>query len=62
MTNPQERRRQQAVARYLAGDPIETICHEMRCSKSWLYKWKNRYPELFTNLKNQPGKVLWAPG
>jgi putative transposase len=43
MTNPQEQRRHQAVARYLAGDPIETICRDMRCSKSWLYKWKNRY-------------------
>lgn len=38
-----EQRRQQAVARYLAGDKIEDICREMRCSKSWLYKWKNRY-------------------
>jgi hypothetical protein len=38
-----EQRRQQAVERYLAGDPIEAICHEMGCSKSWLYKWKNRY-------------------
>jgi Homeodomain-like domain len=38
-----EQRPQLAVARYLAGDPIEAICHEMGCSKSWLYKWKNRY-------------------
>lgn len=38
-----EQRRQYAVKRYLAGDPIEAICHEMGCSKSWLYKWKNRY-------------------
>ncbi len=52
MSNPQEQRRHQAVARYLAGDPIETICHEMRCSKSWLYKWKNRY---------QPDDPGWAP-
>jgi putative transposase len=51
MTNPQEQRRHQAVARYLAGEPIETICHEMRCSKSWLYKWKNRY---------QPDDPGWA--
>jgi transposase len=36
-------RRQDAIERYLAGDPIETICREMGCSKSWLYKWKNRY-------------------
>ena len=36
-------RRQDAIARYLAGDPIETICREMGCAKSWLYKWKKRY-------------------
>src|SRR6266700_3758340 len=36
-------RRQDAIERYLAGDPIEAICREMGCSKSWLYKWKNRY-------------------
>jgi DNA invertase Pin-like site-specific DNA recombinase len=38
-----ESRRQLAVKRYLDGDPIEQICREMGCSKSWLYKWKNRY-------------------
>ncbi len=38
-----EKRRQLAVQRYLDGDPIEIICQEMGCSKSWLYKWKNRY-------------------
>ena len=36
-------RRQLAVQRYLDGDPIERICQEMGCAKSWLYKWKNRY-------------------
>jgi len=36
-------RRQDAIERYLAGEPIEAICREMGCSKSWLYKWKNRY-------------------
>jgi hypothetical protein len=36
-------RRQGAIERYLAGDPIEAICREMGCSKSWLYKWKKRY-------------------
>jgi transposase len=36
-------RRQEAVKRYLDGEPIEQICQAMRCSKSWLYKWKNRY-------------------
>src|SRR6266478_7818885 len=38
-----ESRRPLAVKRYLDGDPIERICQEMGCSKSWLYKWKNRY-------------------
>src|SRR5918995_4396973 len=38
-----EQRRQEAIQRYLDGDPIEQICRERRCAKSWLYKWKNRY-------------------
>jgi Homeodomain-like domain len=38
-----QQRRQEALQRYLAGDPIEVICREMSCSKSWLYKGKNRY-------------------
>jgi transposase len=38
-----EPRRQEAVKRYFDGEPIERICQEMGCSKSWLYKWKNRY-------------------
>jgi transposase-like protein len=38
-----EQRRQLAVQRYLDGDPIEVICREMGCTKSWLYKWRDRY-------------------
>ena len=38
-----EHRRHEAVQRYLDGDPIEQICREIGCSKSWLYKWKKRY-------------------
>src|SRR5215831_8646898 len=38
-----EQRRQRAVERYLAGDPIAVICQELGCAKSWLYKWKHRY-------------------
>jgi transposase-like protein len=38
-----EQRRQDAITRYLAGDPIAAICLELGCSKSWLYKWKQRY-------------------
>lgn len=58
MSHPQEYRRQQAIARYLAGDKIETICREMHCAKSWLYKWKARYqadnPGWATGLSTQP--------
>ena len=39
----QEQRRKQAVARYLEGERIESICRSMRCSKAWLYKWRDRY-------------------
>jgi len=38
-----QRRRHEALERYLAGDPIAVICQEMGGSKSWLYTWKNRY-------------------
>ena len=38
-----EQRRQLAVQRYLDGAPIAVICQEMGCSKSWLYKWRDRY-------------------
>ena len=31
------------LSSYLAGDPIDVICREMGCSKSWLYKWKKRH-------------------
>ena len=53
-----QRRRQEVLERYLAGDPIEVICREMGCSKSWLYKWKNRYqvtePEWFQEHSRRP--------
>jgi transposase-like protein len=60
-----EYRRQLAVQRYLDGDPIERICQEMGCSKSWLYKWKNRYQaaeptwsqELSRRPKTTPAKT-----
>jgi transposase-like protein len=38
-----QRRRQEALERYLTGDPIAVICREMGCAKSWLYKWRHRY-------------------
>ena len=42
MAKAHEQRRQQAIDRYLAGDPLEAICRELACSKSWLYKWRDR--------------------
>jgi putative transposase len=53
MEHSQEPRRKQAVVRYLAGEKIETICRDMHCSKSWLYKWKARY---------QADDAGWAKG
>jgi len=38
-----EDRRRQAIARYLVGDRIEELCRELGCSKSWLFKWRDRY-------------------
>src|SRR4029434_154519 len=63
-----EYRRQLAVKRYLDGDPIEQICQEMGCSKSWLYKWKKRYQaaeptwsqELSRRPKTTPAKTTEA--
>jgi transposase len=43
MAKADEQRRQRAIDRYLAGDPIEAICRDLACSKSWLYKWRDRY-------------------
>jgi transposase-like protein len=56
-----QRRRQEVLERYLSGDPIEVICREMGCSKSWLYKWKNRYqvtePEWFQEHSRRPETI-----
>jgi len=58
MTHPQEQRRKQAIARYLAGDKIDVICRDLHCSKSWLYKWKRRYqadnPQWAKSLSTRP--------
>jgi transposase len=43
MSQHQEQRRQQAMNKYLAADKVEDICRQLACSKSWLYKWRNRY-------------------
>ena len=42
MATAQEQRRQPAIARYRAGDPLEDICREWACAKSWLSKWRER--------------------
>ena len=46
-----EERRHEAITRYLRGDKIEAICRELGGSKSWLYKWRDRY---------QAGDPTWA--
>ena len=51
LSQRQEQRRQQAIDKYLAEDPIEDICRQLACSKSWLYKWRDRY---------QAGDPAWA--
>jgi transposase-like protein len=43
MPNDRAQRRQWAIDCDLAGEPIEDICREVACSKSWLYKWRDRY-------------------
>ena len=43
MPDREEQRRKQAIARYLADDKIEDICKTIGGSKSWLYKWRDRY-------------------
>jgi putative transposase len=58
MAQMHEQRRQRAIDRYLAGDPIEDICQELACSKSWLYKWRDRYlatdPSWSAELSRRP--------
>ena len=43
MSQHTEQRRKQAIDQYLAADKVEDICRQLACSKSWLYKWRNRY-------------------
>ena len=53
-----QRRRQEGRERCLAGNPIEVICRERGCAKSWLYTWKHRYqvtePEWFQEHARRP--------
>ena len=43
MSQRKEQRRHQAIDHYLADDKVEDICRHLACSKSWLYKWRDRY-------------------
>ena len=58
LLSPSHRRRQDAIERYLAGAPIEAICREMGCAKSWLSTWKNRHeasqPTWFQERSRRP--------
>jgi len=40
--NP-EQKRKAAVQRYRDGEKIDAICKSVPCSKTWLYKWVDRY-------------------
>ena len=51
MSQHTAQRRKQAIDQYLAADKVEDLCRQLACSKSWLYKWRNRYDA------NQPA---WA--
>ncbi len=42
MANTHEHRRQRAIDRDLAGDPIEDSCRAWACAKSWRYTWRDR--------------------
>ena len=43
MSQRTAQRRQRAIDKYLADDKVEDICRQLVCSKSWLYKWRDRY-------------------
>jgi MarR-like DNA-binding transcriptional regulator SgrR of sgrS sRNA len=53
LDHAQKHRRQQAIARYLAGDKIAVICRDLHCAKSWLYQRKAR---------SQADHPAWATG
>jgi transposase len=36
------RKRERAIARLERGESVEAICTSLGCSRSWLYKWRNR--------------------
>jgi Homeodomain-like domain len=57
----QQRRRQEALERSLAGDPIAVIYQEMGCAKSWLDQWKNRYQGTESDWFQEPSRRPETP-
>ncbi|VEN73271.1 transposase [Candidatus Desulfarcum epimagneticum] len=55
------KKRIQAVRRFLAGEKPDAICVSMVRSKSWLYKWINRYNEndegWHNSFSRRPNKI-----
>jgi len=43
MTDDIQQRRTWAVQRFINGERPESICSSLGCSRSWLYKWVERY-------------------
>lgn len=39
------RRRRAALRRWADGEPLATICAELRCSRASLFRWRTRYAE-----------------
>ena len=37
------RRRRAALRRWAAGEPLETVCAELGCSRASLFRWRSRY-------------------
>jgi hypothetical protein len=57
-----QRRRQDAVKRYLADDPSEAIGRELGCAKSWLYKVEGLWRREVTQRPEQAGKKKTQEG
>lgn len=67
MKNNIEARRIDAVNRYLAEEKPESICASLRKSRSWLYKWIDRYqsgdPSWYSDKSRKPlGQPLRISG
>lgn len=38
-----EKKRKEAIRRYLAGESISSICRDLGRSRRWFYEWHKRY-------------------